>query len=101
MAVYSIKIGSAADEMYDLQAVSGMQLGDGPLRAGHDFAIQFDGDAISLHSELPNELIQRGRLRARLHIAIDNEFHARNVLHCAIRIHRIREQIARTLRNSG
>jgi len=87
--------------MNDLQAVSRTQLGDVPLRAGHDFAIQFDGDAITLHSELLNELVQRRRLRARFHIAIDKEFHARNVMHRSIRIHGRGEQIERTLRNSG
>ena len=81
------KIGSASDEVNDLKAIAVMQLGFGPLRARHDFAIQFDGHAISLHPKFLDELSHGGWLAAGFRFAIDEYLHGSNVSHRRIRFH--------------
>ena len=43
---------AAADEMNDFQPVAFAELCLGPLLARHNVAIEFDGNAIVLHSQL-------------------------------------------------
>jgi hypothetical protein len=69
-AAISEKIRSAAYEMHDLQSVTIMQLSIGPLRTRHDFAIQFDGHAITLHPESPDEFGQRAWFCTNFRFAI-------------------------------
>ena len=45
------RIGAAADEVDDLQPVAFVQRVVSPAVAGHDVAVQFDGDAVGLHAE--------------------------------------------------
>ena len=49
-------IHPAAHEVNDLQTIAIAELGFSPLRARHDFAIEFDRHAISLHPKLLDEL---------------------------------------------
>jgi len=56
--------------MNDLQTVAFVQLGRVPLRARHDFAVQFDGHAVSLHPKLLDELRQRGGFDTGFRFAI-------------------------------
>ena len=82
----SARIAAASHEVNDLETVAVLQLGAIPMRARHDFAIQFDGHAISLHSELLDELGQRGWSSAVFGFAIYEELHERNVSQGAIRL---------------
>jgi hypothetical protein len=77
---------ATTDEVDDLETVAVLQLGAFPMRARHDLAIEFDGHAISLHSELLDELGQRGRVGTGFRFAIYEELHERNVSQGAIRL---------------
>ena len=43
---------ASTDEMHDLQAVTVLELGGGPLRARDNLAIEFYRDTIAFHTEL-------------------------------------------------
>ena len=58
-ATNSARMRPAADKMNDLQSIAIVQLRLVPLCTGHNFAIEFNRHAISLHSQLLDELGQR------------------------------------------
>jgi len=62
--------------MNDLEPVAFGELGLGPSIAGHDLAIQFDGDPIGFHAELPDQGIEREFSRQVAIFSVDDQFHA-------------------------
>src|SRR5271166_930807 len=61
--------------MHDLEAVTVVELGTGPLRARDNLAIEFHRDAVALHAELLDQLGQPQGVRKFLLFAVDEQVH--------------------------
>jgi hypothetical protein len=59
----------------DFQLIALGKMSFGPAVAGHDVAIQFDGDTVLLHAELFDQIGQ-GKRGVVVRLTIDCEFHA-------------------------
>jgi len=51
------ELGSSADEVHNLEFVAAADCSCGPRRAGDDFAIVLNGDAVSFELERCNQLV--------------------------------------------
>ena len=60
-----------ADKVDNLQAISVVEFGPSPLSTRDNFAIQFDRNAIALHSKLLDQLRQRESAGKTLLVTID------------------------------
>jgi hypothetical protein len=68
--------GTPAYEVDDFKFISVIEIGLGPVIAGHNVAIQFDSDAVGLHAEGFNESGEGGNREIECSFfAIDVEFH--------------------------
>ena len=67
-------VKAAADEVHDLECVALGELCVGPAIARDDLAVEFDGDAVGLHSEFFHEGGERGSRGGSL-FAVDGEGH--------------------------
>src|ERR1022692_1427704 len=60
-----------ADKVHNLQTIAVLESCLWPLRAGDDLAIEFNGDAVALHSELLDQFCQRQGVGKAFFVAID------------------------------
>ena len=74
---------SAADEVHDLQAVTGGDGGVGPARALDDLAVVLDGNAVALESHRGNHMSERdwrSEIVKAAVLAVDDERKGHNLL---------------------
>ena len=71
---------SAADKVHDLKPIAVFERCVAPLRARHDLAIEFDGNAVALHAQLFDQLRQRQGIGKALFFAVDQQVHDNTVI---------------------
>ncbi len=62
-------------KVHNLQPVAIFQRRFRPLRARHNFAIEFDGDAVALHAKLLDQLSKGKSIVKNLILAINRQAH--------------------------